>query len=74
MKIDADGTVYIQERDLSKIKDIALREYLFFGANTSDNLLCKSYVSAVINYLVSNNIIPNVNIKFGEIDEQPNIK
>lgn len=69
MKKDIYGTIYIQEQDLSTIKDLALQKYKFFGARDSSGLLAKSYIGAVIEFLVSNNIIENVDYKFGEISD-----
>lgn len=74
MKIDSDNIVYIQDKDLATIKERALQEFLFFGGKNSDNLMSKSYFSSVFNFLVSKGLIDNRVIKFGELDDQPNIK
>ena len=74
MKKDLHNNVYLNEDDLNKIKDLTHRAWTSVGSRDGDLQLSKSYIIGIINFLVSNKIIDNVNIKFGEPGQVNNEK
>jgi hypothetical protein len=74
MKKDLHDNIYLNEADLLKIKDLSHKAWTSVGSRDGDLQLSKSYVIGIINFLVSNKIIDNLNIKFGEPGQVNNEK